>query len=357
MNANDFFENTQGTGVVTVSSGRIKVNVDAISGLMRSIVLEDNREIRLRQNFYWYKGADRSYANKPSGAYIFNPVNIENMTNPTHYLPVEVAKRAHLKIVRGPLVEEIHQTFAKWLTQIIRVHRNYDYVEFEWVVGPIPTVMDYATSPAHAGYEIITRYETDLQTNGSFFTDTNGREVIRRRRNYRSNWKVENSEPVASNYYPVTSWIFLRDYQQQLQMTVLTDRPQGGSSILDGTIELMLHRRLLFDDYKGMEEALNELGEDGRGLVVRGKHKLLLNTFQESLRQIRTVSKTLMWRPVATFSRETSLSTPHMSPLKRLRYSGITRSLPMNVHLLTLEPWENNWVLLRYCRKINTKFY
>ena len=51
----------------------------------------------------------------------------------------------------------------------------------------------------------------------------------------------------------------------------MTDRSQGGSSLAEGEIELMVHRRLLYDDSLGVGEALNETGSDGNGLVVRGR--------------------------------------------------------------------------------------
>ena len=38
----------------------------------------------------------------------------------------------------------------------------------------------------------------------------------------------------------------------------MNDRSQGGSSLKSGEIELMLHRRFLIDDDRGVEEALNE---------------------------------------------------------------------------------------------------
>ncbi|GJX48261.1 alpha-mannosidase-like protein [Tanacetum coccineum] len=40
------------------------------------------------------------------------------------------------------------------------------------------------------------------------------------------------------------------------ELSVLVDRAVGGSSLVNGQIELMLHRRLLFDDAKGVGEVL-----------------------------------------------------------------------------------------------------
>uniref|UniRef100_A0A914E3N0 Glycosyl hydrolase family 38 C-terminal domain-containing protein n=1 Tax=Acrobeloides nanus TaxID=290746 RepID=A0A914E3N0_9BILA len=59
-------------------------------------------------------------------------------------------------------------------------------------------------------------------------------------------------------------------------MAVITDRSHGGTSLKDGQIEIMLHRRLLARDYHMLTETLDEPGSDGRGLVVRGKHWLTI---------------------------------------------------------------------------------
>ncbi len=38
----------------------------------------------------------------------------------------------------------------------------------------------------------------------------------------------------------------------------MPDRSQGGTSAQEGLIEIMIHRRVLCDDQKGLGEAINE---------------------------------------------------------------------------------------------------
>lgn len=113
-------------------------------------------------------------------------------------------------------------------------------------------------------------------------------------RDYRPTWTLNLTEPVSSNYYPVNALITIKD--DSSQFTVLTDRSEGawdrllcmhvavsldplrafttrshhgdvclrardvtgGASMEDGEIELMVHRRILYDDGRGVGEPLNE---------------------------------------------------------------------------------------------------
>lgn len=93
------------------------------------------------------------------------------------------------------------------------------------------------------GKEIITRYQTELATDSTFYTDSNGRELLKRVRNFRPTWKLNLKEPVSGNYYPVTSKILMRDARKDVEVAILTDRAQGGSSLRDGEIELMVRRK------------------------------------------------------------------------------------------------------------------
>lgn len=95
-------------------------------------------------------------------------------------------------------------------------------------------------SSAVSGVEVISRYTTQLKSDSTFYTDSNGRELLKRVRNFRPTFKLNVTESVAGNYYPVTSKILIRDSVDDLELAVLTDRAQGGSSLKDGEVELMV---------------------------------------------------------------------------------------------------------------------
>ena len=141
---------------------------------------------------------------------------------------------------------------------------------------------------------------------------------------------------MAGNYYPVNSRAYIKD-ASGVQLTIMTDRSLGGSSIKDGSLELMVHRRLLHDDKRGVDEALNEPGIGGRGLIVRGKFLVLLEPAKSSAKLHRVIAEEEMLRPSLAFSRSSG---------SQGSYRALARSLPANVHLLTLESFGKS-VLLR----------
>jgi lysosomal alpha-mannosidase len=287
------------------------------TGLLSDISI-DGKSTEITQNFYYYT----TNGGRNSGAYAFHTKSSK---------PTLISPKATVFVTRGKLVEEVRQVFNQWLSQVIRVYKNKDYVEFDWIVGPLPQDYDM---------DVITRFETNFKTESTFFTDSNGRQTIERKLNFRKTWHLEAIEKVSSNYYPITSWIFIRDLIKNLQLTVLPDRAQGGSSLTDGSVELMIHRRLSRDDGYGMEEELNELGYDGKGLVVRGKHLLLLSTIEESMKNVKKLSKELFWKPLPMFT------TVSKTSLEKILIS-FSDGIDERIHLLTLEELSQNDLLLR----------
>ena len=110
---------------------------------------------------------------------------------------------------------------------------------------------------------------------GKFWADSNSLQMIEREVNKRKDFTIaEKHSNISSNYYPVDSAIAIRDTNKSLQVTVMNDRPQGGSADISGkaNIELMQNRRLTEDDGKGVGEPLNEFDEDGVGLRTTAKY-------------------------------------------------------------------------------------
>ncbi len=98
-------------------------------------------------------------------------------------------------------------------------------------------------------------------------------------RDFRKSFNHTSVEPVASNYYPTNLFIYTQDVATGAVLSVVTDRSQGGSSLSDGSLELMVQRRLQRDDNRGVGEPLNETGlnSNGTGLIVRGVHRVSIN--------------------------------------------------------------------------------
>jgi lysosomal alpha-mannosidase len=73
-------------------------------------------------------------------------------------------------------------------------NNNPAAIEFEWTVGPIPV-------DDKQGKEVIIRFnQTDIASNATWYTDSNGREFQERVRSFRPTWKWVPTQPVAGNY-------------------------------------------------------------------------------------------------------------------------------------------------------------
>ena len=129
-------------------------------------------------------------------------------------------------------------------------------------------------------------------------------------------------------------------------MTVLTDRSQGGSSIVDGSIEILIHRRIPYSQPDSWEQPLNETAY-GQGLVVRGKHLSTIDSPSMSARLHRINAQQLFMQPMMTFTL-TNLSYNNYSTMYRQSWSSLLNStIPSNLHLLTLDQLTSNQYLIR----------
>ncbi|XP_059903346.1 lysosomal alpha-mannosidase [Gadus macrocephalus] len=313
----------------------VRATFDPATGLLDSLTnLETQQTIKLTQNFYWYNASDgkSSISHQASGAYIFRP----NSSS-----PFIISCMAETESIQTPELQEVRQQFGPWVSQVIRLHSNSKALEMEWTVGPVPIADGL-------GKEVITRLDSSIASSGVFYTDSNGREVLKRKKDFRPTWDLLQTEPVAGNYYPINSRAYIKDDKDQL--TVVTDRSQGGSSIHDGSLEIMLHRRLLHDDWRGVGEPLNEMsGVFPLGLVVRGRLLLSLTPPALAADAHRPLAQENVLQPLLSF---TEGGAP---PGSLLEFSGLQAALPPAVHLLTLSQWGQDSLLIRLEHQFQTK--
>jgi hypothetical protein len=216
--------------------------------------------IAVDQSFCWYessKGNDDGSpgSGQPSGAYIFRP----NSSTCTPVVPDD-GSIPQISVINGTLVTEVRQVFSNWLTQTIRLAAGDRFATFEFTVGPIPLVDPNATkdqdscvawrqtgncdpngprepaadkpctavidgpqsgycecgngrkaAESHCGHigltcadaciikigkEVVSRFTTSIVSQGQLLTDSNGREMLLRKRDSRPAWKLNQTEEV-----------------------------------------------------------------------------------------------------------------------------------------------------------------
>lgn len=166
------------------------------------------------------------------------------------YPVASTSSQPNISVVEGPLLTEVQQVFRQHYAQTWRLWSNANstnslaYVEIAGDIGPID-----------AGRELVSRFSSDLATGASFFPDSNGLDTFERV------YRTDVDEPVAGNYYPMVQRAFIKDADSREKpraLTLLSDRAHGTASLEDGELEIMLHRRCLKDDSKGVGEVLNE---------------------------------------------------------------------------------------------------
>ncbi|KAL7538827.1 hypothetical protein ACHAXR_008811 [Thalassiosira sp. AJA248-18] len=299
----------------------------------------------------WLLGTAQTWQN--AGAYILRPTPDQSF----HVVPPKVSPSS-VVVHESDLVTEVHAQFGEWITQITRLIKSKDYVEVEYVVGPVPI-------DDGVGKEVVSRYSTTIESGGIFYTDSNGREFMKRKRGDTKvfgydtpDFNAAELEPIAGNYFPVNTASYIEG--QSRSFTVLVDRSQGGASLSDGSLELLIQRRLLHDDARGVGEALNETDIGitpnppygnatrlGTGIIVSGTHRLKIGT--DGASQARAQMDQFFSQPHIFVASEPKAD---QIEFRKASLSLLKTSLPKNVMVVTYAALdEGSTFLVRLARQ------
>jgi lysosomal alpha-mannosidase len=245
--------NTQNPSIVVGTSFGINnqfltVNVSSSTGLINGITYigegNQRKTIKATNNLMAYESFHGF--GQPSGAYIFRPSGPASPLNP---------QGATTTIRITPFVQEIHQVFTNFASQTIRLYDGHDYADISNWIGPLP-----------GNTELISRWSNGFDWDVGYL-DTDGNGMFSVPRYYSNNHTL----PIPANYYPSVYRAFLGNYRESPIMNFVHDRSHGVGVEKPGEMEIMLHRRLLQDDWRGVGEALNDV------TVINPKHRLSLS--------------------------------------------------------------------------------
>uniref|UniRef100_A0A669F496 Alpha-mannosidase n=1 Tax=Oreochromis niloticus TaxID=8128 RepID=A0A669F496_ORENI len=177
------------------------------------------------------------YGTRPSkdksGAYLFLP---DGKAKPYHQKEPPV-----VRVVEGPLFSEVVAHYQHF-QQTIRI---YNVPGVDGLSIDITTMVDIRDQ---TNKELAIRLVTDIQSGEVFYTDLNGFQMQPRRHYLKL--------PLQANFYPMPSQAYIQDGNYRL--TLHTAQALGVSSLESGQLEVIMDRRLMQDDNRGLGQGLKD---------------------------------------------------------------------------------------------------
>lgn len=226
-------------GDIQLDNNKMRLLFDEQSGFLKTVTKKNvGKAIQCAVKFAAYRSAQFH-----SGAYLFK-------TDPEHRdVEKDVLEQytgaVRILITSGPIASDVTVIYGPFLAHTVRVYNTK--TELDQAIY-IENDIDFEPAPKNRETELFMRIMTDIE-NGEvpeFYSDLNGFQFQRRR-------KVP-AIGVEGNYFPITSAAFIQD--RRLRMTLLTTHAQGAASLEPGHLEVMIDRRTLYDDYRGMGEGV-----------------------------------------------------------------------------------------------------
>lgn len=214
-----------------ISNQALTLSFSGTTGLLESIQRkEDLKKVKVQMQFMVY--GTRPSKDK-SGAYLFLPDGKAKPYNPKES-PV-------VRVVEGPLFSEVVVHYQHF-EQTVRINNvpGVDGLSVE-----LTTTVDIRDQ---TNKELAMRLNTDVDNGDVFYTDLNGFQIQPRR--------YFQKLPHQANFYPMPSQAYIQDSDYRL--TLHTAQSLGVTSPENGQLEVILDRRLMQDDNRGLGQGLKD---------------------------------------------------------------------------------------------------
>uniref|UniRef100_A0A183BP52 Alpha-mannosidase n=1 Tax=Globodera pallida TaxID=36090 RepID=A0A183BP52_GLOPA len=244
---------------VSIQNAHLHASFDASSGLLKSIRHTPNAEIAVELSFVHYGARTHDPTRKDlggdsrSGAYLFLP------DGPAK--PLAVEENTFL-VVSGPIRQYV---YVKGPVDIGIRHQIVLDVDAQHLA--ILNLVNLATESGTdrgnrlqngrvTNFELAMRLRVLSMRQDNFFTDLNGFQMIRRRR--------QPQLPLQAHFYPMPGAAFVED--TDIRLSLLGRQALGVASLEQGEMQVMLDRRLAQDDDRGLGQV--GVARSGLSLVL-----------------------------------------------------------------------------------------
>lgn len=210
-----------------------KLIFDAERGLLQKMIhSKDAKQTVLGEEIGMYSSS--------GGAYLFLP-NGEAR-------PI-VEKGGNFIISEGPLVQEAY-SLPKTTGNSLPVSHSTRIYTGENTLQELLVEKEYHVELVEHEFndkELIVRFKTDINNKKVFYSDLNGFQMSRR--------ETYDKIPLQGNYYPMPALAFLQDSEGN-RFSVHSRQSLGAASLNNGWLEIMLDRRLVRDDGRGLGQGV-----------------------------------------------------------------------------------------------------
>lgn len=316
-------------GDIQLENSKIRLLFDEHTGLLRTVTKKDmGKAIQCAIKFGAYRSAQYH-----SGAYLFKP-DMEHELNAEKDVLEEYKDVLHVIVTSGPVASDVTVLYGNFLAHTVRILNSKTWLD---EMAYVENDLDFGQPPKNRDTEMFMRLVTDVENGGGgevpeFYSDANGFQ-------YQFRKKVKGIGP-EGNYYPITSGAFIQD--GRLRVTVLTNHAAGAASLELGQLEVMMDRRTLYDDYRGMGEGV----VDSR--MMRHRFWLMWEGEGEGMTRNENEFQMLSWEanqlanglnyPLNVYFIESSEVVKQLADKDQFykRVDLMVKDLPCDVHLMTV---------------------
>ncbi|XP_044803183.2 alpha-mannosidase 2 isoform X2 [Bubalus bubalis] len=294
---------------ITLENSFIKLRFGP-SGLMEEMLNKgDGKSLEVKVQFSWYGTTSKK---DKSGAYLFLP---DGEAKPYVY-----TTPPFVRVQRGRFYSDV-TCFFEHVTHRVRLY-NIHGVEGQSV--EISNIVDIRKEH---NYEIAMRISSSINSQNRFYTDLNG---------YQIQPRVTMSKlPLQANVYPMTTMAYIQDAERRL--TLLSAQSLGVSSLKSGQIEVIMDRRLMQDDNRGLEQGVHDNKITANLFRILLEKRSVVNTEEDQ----KAVSyPSLLSHITSSFLNHPVFPMTEKVPVPTLQllggFSPLMSPLPCDIHLVNL---------------------